>query len=65
MFCVTVDCTEYKNVAFLLSENVLQNFVEGSWHGIGCVPQAGRGKRLCSSANMWNGSLGPWLCTEW
>jgi hypothetical protein len=55
---MTVDYTEYKNVLFLVSENILQNFMEGSWHGIGCMPQVGRGKRLCSSANMWTGSVG-------
>lgn len=42
MYCVTVDCTDYRNVVFIVTENILLNFIEGSLfevslHGIGCV----------------------------
>jgi hypothetical protein len=42
MYRVTVDCTEYGNVVFLVAENILLNFIEDSLfevslHDIGCI----------------------------
>jgi len=42
MYYVTVDYTGYRNVVFLIAENILLNFIEGSLfevslHGIGYV----------------------------
>jgi len=59
MYCVTVDCTEYRNVGFLVAENILLNFIEGSLfevslHGIGCVFVTGWGMNE-SCFDYWRG----------